>query len=85
MHYATYANQTGNFIPEVKNVILENIKVKNGGKYVVLINGQEKAPIENIILRNVTVEKAAENYSLKNVASIKFINTYINNIKIKQP
>lgn len=85
MHYAIYADQTGEFIPQVKNVVLENVKVKNGGKYAVLIDGHEKAPIENVLLKNVTVEKVKENYSLKNVASIHFINTYINNVKIEQP
>ena len=85
MHYAIYANQTGEFIPQVRNVILENVKVMNGGKYAVLINGQEKAPVENVIIKDVIIEKVKENYSLKNVASIYFINTYINNIKIEQP
>jgi polygalacturonase len=82
MHYAIYGDQTGEFIPHVKNVLLENITVKNGGKYAVFIDGHEKSPVENIVLKNVKVDKVNESYSLKNVASIRFINTYINNVKL---
>lgn len=85
MHYAIYGDQTGEFIPQVKNVLLENITVKNGGKYAILADGHEKAPIENIIFKNVKIEKVEEAFSLKNVSSIKIINTYINNKKINQP
>lgn len=85
MHYAIYGDQTGNFIPQVKNVLLENITVKNGGKYAILANGHEKAPIENIVFKNVKIEKVDEAFSLKNVSSINITNTYINNKKVKQP
>lgn len=85
MHYAIYGDQTGEFIPQVKNVLLENITVKNGGKFAILADGQEKAPIENIIFKNVKIEKVEEAFSLKNVSSIKIINTYINHKKINQP
>lgn len=85
MHYAIYGDQTGEFIPQVKNVLLENIIVKNGGKFAILADGQEKAPIENIIFKNVKIEKVEEAFSLKNVSSIKIINTYINHKKINQP
>lgn len=85
MHYAIYGDQTGEFIPQVRNVLLENVTVKNGGKYAILADGHEKAPIENITFKDVRIEKVNENFSLKNVSNIKFINTYINNIKIEQP
>jgi polygalacturonase len=83
MHYAIYGDQTGEFIPQVKNVILENVTVKDGGKFAILADGHEKAPIQNITFKNVTIEKVEDNFSLKNVSNINIINTYINNKKIK--
>lgn len=83
MHYAIYGDQTGEFIPEVRNVILENVTVKDGGKYAILADGHEKAPIDNIVFKNVKIEKVNKEFSLKNVSNIKIINTYINNKKIK--
>ncbi|MFA9192346.1 glycoside hydrolase family 28 protein [Flavobacterium sp. FZUC8N2.13] len=85
MFYNVYGNQTGNFIPQVKNVILENVKVKNGGKFGVLAKGYKELPIENVLLKNVTIDKVGEAYSIENVTNIQFVDTYINGKKIESP
>ncbi|MEL6944811.1 MAG: glycoside hydrolase family 28 protein [Bacteroidota bacterium] len=56
LFYATYANQQGDFIPTVRNITLENFKVKNGGQYGILAKGYESSPIENITFKNVVIE-----------------------------
>lgn len=84
LHYAIYADQTGNFIPKVKNVILENVTVKDGGKFAILADGIESSPIENVTFKNVKIEKVEENFSLKHVVNLQIIDTYINNKKIEQ-
>lgn len=78
MFYGAYGNQTGDFIPEIRNIYLENITVKNGGKFGILAKGHKESPISNITLRNVTIEKVEEAYSIENVIKIDFIDTYIN-------
>lgn len=83
MFYNIYGSQVGNFIPGIRNINLENIKVKNGGKYGILADGYEESPIENITLTNVTIEKVEKPYSLKHVKNLKFNNTYINGTKMK--
>lgn len=85
MFYNVYGNQTGNYIPQVKNVILENVKVKNGGKYGVLAQGYKELPIENVLLKNVTIDKVGEAYSIENVKNIQFVNTVINGQKVESP
>lgn len=85
MFYAIYGDQTGNFIPKVKNIFLENITVKNGGKYGVWAKGYESDPIENIILKNVIIEKVENKYLLENVKNIQFINTKINGTLVESP
>ncbi|SHM00060.1 glycoside hydrolase family 28 protein [Flavobacterium chilense] len=82
MFYNVYGSQTGDFIPTVRNISLENVKVKNGGKYSVWADGYEQSPTENITLKNVTVQKVDSIYSLKNVKNINFINTYVNDKKV---
>ncbi|MDR6969405.1 polygalacturonase [Flavobacterium arsenatis] len=82
LHYAIYGDQTGTFIPKVKNVILENITVKDGGKFAILADGIESSPIENVTFKNVKIDKVEENFSLKHVSNIQIIDTYINNKKI---
>lgn len=83
MTYNVYGSQTGNFIPVVRNITLENIKVKNGGKYGVLADGYAQSPVENITFKNVVIQKVDSVYSLKNVKNINFINTYINDKKVE--
>ncbi|MCC9019630.1 glycoside hydrolase family 28 protein [Flavobacterium lipolyticum] len=83
MFYNVYGSQTGNFIPTIRNISLENINVKNGGKYGVWAEGYEQSPVENITLKNVVIQKVDSAHLLKNVKNIQFINTYINEKKVE--
>jgi polygalacturonase len=83
MFYNVYGSQTGNFIPVIRNINLENVNVKNGGKYSVWAEGYETSPVENITLKNVVIHKVDSIYKLKNVKNINFINTYINDKKVE--
>ena len=83
MFYNVYGSQTGNFIPTVRNINLENITVKNGGKYGVWAEGYEESPVENITLKNVVIAKVGEPYLLKNVKNINFINTNANEKRVE--
>lgn len=83
MFYNVYGNQTGAYLPVIRNINLENIRVKNGGQYGVLAKGYEQSPILDVTLKDVTIEKADTAYSLENVKNIRFINTSINGKLIK--
>lgn len=83
MFYNVYGSQTGNFIPVIRNISLENINVQNGGKYSVRAEGYAESPVENITLKNVVIKKVDSIYLLKNVKNINFINTYINDKKVE--
>lgn len=85
MFYGIYGNQEGDFIPQVRNVFLENINVKNGGQYGVLAKGYKESPIENVTLKNVVIEKVDNPYSIENLKGFNFVNTYINGILMKSP
>lgn len=78
LFYGIYANQEGNYMPEVRNISLENIQVENGGKYGILAEGHEELPISDITFKDVTIKRVDSIYKLKNVRNINFINTYIN-------
>ena len=85
MFYATYNDQKGDFIPEVRNVTLENIEVKNGGYYGILAKGYPELPIENITFKNVKIEQVDEAFSLENVKGLRLIDTYINGELMQSP
>ncbi|MCX2678399.1 glycoside hydrolase family 28 protein [Galbibacter sp. EGI 63066] len=78
LFYNVHGNQTGDFIPKVSNIIMENVQVKNGGEYAILAKGYESTPIENITFKDVTIEQVETPFSIENVKNITLINTYIN-------
>ncbi|MGO4821407.1 MULTISPECIES: glycoside hydrolase family 28 protein [unclassified Flavobacterium] len=85
MFYDVYGNQTGKFIPQVRNIFLENIKVKNGGQYGVLAKGYKESPIENVTLKDVVIDKVDSPYSVENISNLNFINTRINGVLVANP
>ena len=85
MFYNVHGNQTGNFIPRIENISLENVKVKNAGKYSILAKGYKESPIKNITFKNVIIDKVGTPYSIENVANLNFIETYINGELLKNP
>jgi polygalacturonase len=84
LFYSVHGNQEGNYIPRIENIVLENITVKNGGKFAILAKGHKTLPINNILFKNVVIDKVKTNFSVQNVENLKFINTTINGIKIEK-
>jgi len=85
MFYATYSDQEGEHIPQVRNIILENVRVKDGGYYGILAKGFEESPIEGITFKNVIIEEVDEALSLENVKNLRLIDTYINGALMQSP
>lgn len=85
MFYSIHGNQTGNYIPIVKNIFLEDITVKNGGKYGILAKGLKVSPIKNIVFKNVTINQVETKYSIENVENLRFQNTKMNGNLINNP
>lgn len=77
-HYAIYDNQEGEYIPTIKNIFLENVQVENGGEYGLLIKGREQSPVQNVVLKNVTIKSTKVPLSIENCEPVKFENTTIN-------
>jgi polygalacturonase len=85
MFYEVYGAKPGTFIPQIQNIYLENIKVKNAGKYGILAKGYAESPIKNVNLKNVIIEKADQDYSIENLTGLHLIDTYINGKLIESP
>ena len=85
MYYSVHGNQSGNFIPVVQNIVLENISVKNGGKYGILAKGLPQSPIKNVVFKNVTIDQVETTLSTDNIQDLFFINTKMNGLSIDSP
>jgi len=79
-HYGIYENQEGDYIPEIRNIYLENITVENGGEYGLLIQGREQSPVQNINLTNVIIKSTKTPVLIEHAEKIKYTNTTINGV-----
>lgn len=80
-YYGIYDNQEGEYIPNIKNIYLENIQVENGGEYGLLIKGREQSPVQNVNLKNVVIKSTETPLSIENCEPVNFENTTINGEK----
>jgi len=71
-----YKGHRGNFYPPLfQNFVLEKITCQTADNYAIFAEGHERARLKNILLKNITVNKAkvdryiryAENFRLRNV------------------
>lgn len=73
-----FYEDSGAYIPKVRNISVENMTVDNGGKIGVLLEGYEVSPVENIKLKNVSINTVEKDYQFSNVKNISFENVTIN-------
>ena len=85
MFYEVYGAKPGIFIPQIQNIFLENITVKDGGMYGILAKGYKESPIKNVTLKNVKIIKVKEAYSIENLEGLTLIDTYINGVLAESP
>ncbi len=82
-HYGIYAVEEGKLLPDFKNIYLEDIYAKNGGKYGVLIQGRKELPVSGLHFKNVIIEQTKKDPVLEFTSQIEFENTIINNKSFK--
>ncbi|GGF31265.1 glycoside hydrolase [Echinicola rosea] len=73
-----FYEDSGAYVPTVRNIHVENMTVENGGKVGVLLEGYKNSPVENIKLENLTVKQVTEDYKFSNVKNVHFENVMIN-------
>ena len=77
-----FYEDSGSYMPTVRNIEVRNMQVKNGGKVGVLLEGYKESPVQNLRLVNVEIDHVKEPYKFKNATNIQFDNVKINGQKI---
>lgn len=73
---------TGSYMPVIRNIDVRNMKVKQGGKTGILLEGYKESPIQNVRLTNITIDGVEQPYRLINATGIDTRNVTINGKKI---
>lgn len=68
----------GDFMPTVRNITVENLHVKEGGKFGVLINAYEESPVENLKIINSSIEGVRVPIQANYTEGLVFENVMIN-------
>ncbi|WP_114782622.1 glycoside hydrolase family 28 protein [Botryobacter ruber] len=79
-----FYEDSGSYMPTVRNIEVKNMTVKEGGKVGVLLEGYEQSPVENVRLVNVEIEQVDVPFKFKNIENVQFENVTINGKKINQ-
>jgi hypothetical protein len=61
----------------MRNLVVENVK-SGKSEFAVDLQGLDKAPIENVQLRDVTFNNVSKGSIVKNVQDIKLLNVRLN-------
>ena len=68
----------GDFMPTIRNIEVDSLHVKEGGKIGIRMEAYAESPITGIRLNNVNIETSKRPYLLKNVEDIMFDNVIVN-------
>ncbi|MDT3401862.1 glycoside hydrolase family 28 protein [Mucilaginibacter terrae] len=78
-----FYEDTGNFMPLIRNIEVSNMEVKNGGNTGVVIEGYKKQPVQNLRLSNVTINNVKKAYSIANLTGLQLNNVLVNGSLLK--
>lgn len=80
-----YKSESEHDYPTImRNFTIENVKASTVGGYGIKAQGFKNLPIQNVRLRNISVESANYSSLLDNVEGLKFKNVRINGVKLDQ-
>lgn len=77
----TYEDK-GEYMPTIKNVVIENMTVEKGGKIGISMDAYAESPIENILFKNITIKEVQKARKIKN-AKVAYENVVMNGEEIK--
>ncbi|MDZ7691474.1 MAG: hypothetical protein U5K69_10150 [Balneolaceae bacterium] len=72
----------GDFMPTIRNIVVENLQVKDGGQYGILIEAYKESPVTNLRIINSSIEGVQTPMSVKNAQNLQFENFQINGTQI---
>ncbi|WP_207493702.1 glycoside hydrolase family 28 protein [Aridibaculum aurantiacum] len=78
-----FYEDTGNFMPVVRNIEMKNVTVQNGGKTGILLEGYKESPVTNIRLIDIKIDNVKQPYKFSNATNVTATNVIINGKKVE--
>jgi len=80
-----FYEKPGNHIPTIRNVWVENLKVKDGGKYALMVAAYEESPVTHLRMVNCDIRGVDEAFKVDHIKDLVFENVKINGEKVEAP
>lgn len=74
---------TGDYMPTIRNIEVRNMTVEKGGKVGILLEGYAESPIKNVRFINVTIKGVKVPYQFKHATDIDATDLIINGKDVK--
>ncbi len=78
VRFNMFYEKPGKHIPTIRNVWVENLKVKGGGKYAVLSSAYESSPVTNFTMINCKIDGVQQPYKVDHLKQVTLKNVFIN-------
>ncbi len=78
VRFNMFYEEEGDHIPTIRNVIVENLQVKDGGEYAVMANAYEESPVTNFQMINCRIDGVEKVFNVNHMKDVKFENVVIN-------
>jgi polygalacturonase len=78
-----FYEDTGEFMPTIRNIEVQNMQVEKGGKTGIVVEGYAKMPVQNFRLININIKNVKIPYRLSNLNGLIFDNVTVNGELLK--
>lgn len=78
IHCTMFYEKPGEFIPAVRNIWVENLKVSKGGKFGVFANTYPESPLKNLKMVNCQIDGVDTPFSMDHFKNLELSNVVVN-------
>lgn len=78
-----FYEDTGNYMPLIRNIEVSNMQVQNGGNTGVVVEGYKQHPVQNLRLNNVSISNVKKAYNIANLTGLQLKGVTVNGEPLK--
>lgn len=78
IHFNMFYENSGNFMPVIRNIWIENMNVEKGGEYAIFVDAYKESPVTNLKIVNCNFKGVKQSFKVNHVKNMELKNVTIN-------
>lgn len=78
IHFNMFYENSGNFMPVIRNIWIENMNVEQGGEYAIFVDAYKESPVTNLKIVNCNFKGVKQSFKVNHVKNMELKNVTIN-------